>query len=188
MKDDLEISCMRAELAGAIGEPEQRLAELFDKHYATLHRLADRVFAGEPADASLNPTALVHEAFLRFLDQPAVSNRDTLFFRACFARQCRRILVERARAHRALRRGGGRQIESLTGQEALGITNAVGVLEIHEAIERLARFDARMARIADLRLFAGMTIAECAAALDVSERTVVKDWSFAQSFLQRELR
>ena len=130
----------------------------------------------------------MHEVFLKLLDQPQATAQDTLFFRACFARQCRRVLVDHARQRRALRRGGSARDVTLTGSEALELGSPVSILEIDDVLARLQDLDPRMARIADLRLFAGMTIEECAKALAVSPRTVDKDWQFARSYLKRELR
>jgi len=177
----------RQEAVQAVKQRSDRLDELLERNYPSLHRMAGVLFRGERAAHTLNPTDLVHEAFLRLVGQPRASAEDTLFFRACFARQCRRILVDHARRRRALRRGGEGHRESLHSQPELGLPQDAGLIEIHEAVEALAEKNTRMGRIAELRLFAGLTIAECASSLGLAPRTVAKDWAFAQSYLRKDL-
>lgn len=178
----------RAAASQAAESRSEALGDILERHYESLLGIAAAIFKRESPGNSLSPTALVHEAYLALLHQPSVSEGGTLFFRACFARQCRRVLVEHARRREALRRGGSKRHETLSTQVELGLPGATGLLEINDAMEHLAELDPRMAQIADMRLFAGMTIEQCAEALDVSPRTISKQWAFAQSYLQRELR
>lgn len=165
----------------------QNLPALIQAQYSSLVALARQIHSREPNGNSLSPTVLVHEAFVRLVDQPGVSGRGKTFFRACFAQECRRVLVDHARRRNALRRGGGRKRESLDDQPGNVAVGGIDVVELNDAIEALAKRNPRMAHIADMRLFCEMSIAECADALGVAPRTIDKDWAFARSWLQREL-
>ncbi len=179
-------AALTAALAAAT--PATPVAALVAAHYPELRALAARIASNERPGASLNPTALVHEAFLRLVDQSRITDRGSTFFRACFGQECRRVLVDQARARHAARRGGDRDRVTMVEFAELHDAGGIDLLLLHEAIEALARRNERMARIVDLRIFGGLTIAECALALGVAPRTVDKDWLFARSWLQRELR
>src|SRR5712671_5361807 len=162
------------------------LRDLVAARYPELRELARRIAANERPDATMHPTALVHEAYLRLIDQTRVTAQGTTFFRACFAQECRRLLVDHARARQALRRGGGAKRESLMESGCdLGMAGGIDLIEIHEAVETLAGLNERMARIVEMRVFAGMTVPECAEAVGVSARTVDKDWAFARAWLKK---
>lgn len=178
---------VRSAITAAAEGQQAHLPELLAAQYDSLVQIAERLFARESPGNSLSPTSLVHEAYLRLLDQPKVTSRGSVFFRACFAQECRRVLVDRARHRRALRRGGGQQRETLAEQKELGVDGDVGVMELDDAIEQLTKVDALMARIVLLRFFGGLTVPECASALDVSARTVDSKWAFARAWLRKQL-
>lgn len=166
---------------------EDAARRLFEQVYAELRGLAGAKLRDEPAGQTLQPTALVHEAWLRLGgdDQPAWENRAHFFGAA--AEAMRRILVDRARRKRRERHGGGmRRIEwadldlALTGDDDT-------VLAVHEALERLAAHDPVGARLVELRFFAGLSSAEAARALGLAERTAKRTWAYARAWLRKEL-
>ena len=136
----------------------------------------------------MQPTALVHEAYLRLIDQTRVDWNGRAHFLAVAATMMRRVLVEHARARQRLKRGGGWERLSLDRADALmpGIPQA-DILALDEALTRLAVEDEREAKIVELRFFAGLSVEETAAALGVSPRTVEDDWAMAKTWLKREL-
>ena len=152
-----------------------------------LRRLARRSLRRERGDHTLQPTALVNEAWLRFEAERGMRWRDRGHFFAVAAQIMRFILVDYARRRRADKRGGDCYRVSLADVLELADTGADGLVEIDDALTRLARADARKARVASLRLFAGATVDETAEALGVSAITVMRDWRFARAWLKREL-
>ncbi|MBK8101209.1 MAG: hypothetical protein IPK26_29355 [Planctomycetes bacterium] len=171
--------------AAEAGSPT--LSGLIQAHHASLLMMAQRLHAREAAGHSLNPTALLNEAYARLCKQPKVGAKGTLFFKACFAQECRRILVEHARKKHALRRGGDRKRETLADKSGVGTASSLDLLVVNDLIEGLARHSERMARIVDMRVFSDLTVAECAEVLGVSTRTVDKDWKFARAWLRKEM-
>jgi len=176
-------------ILGALEAGNKRAAEnLLPLVYDELRKLARRRMAAEAPEHTLEPTALVHEAYLRLLgdSQPAWSNRGHFFAAAALA--MRRILVEHARGRHRLKRGGGRQRvpwdENLLPMEVA----SVDVLDLDEALTCLEAYDPRKCRIVMLRYFAGLTIDETAQALDISVATVKSDWTYARAWLHRELK
>ncbi|MCA1611867.1 MAG: sigma-70 family RNA polymerase sigma factor [Acidobacteria bacterium] len=165
----------------------QSLSELVPAVYDDLCRLARRFLARENRNHSLQPTALVHEAYLRLITQ-----RETFVSRAHFlaiaARMMRRILVDHARRRNAERRGGGRLAVTLADDFAVSTEGKLDLLAIHEALEELSRLDARQARIVELRFFGGLTVEETAEIVGVSEPTVKRDWQTSKLFLRHALR
>ncbi len=154
--------------------------------YAELRRLANRALAGERRDHTLQPTALVHEAFLRLLGQRAAW-QNRAHFMAVAGRVMRRVLVDHARRRLASKRPDPRARVTLSGLTD-GAREDVDVLDLDVALGRLARFDPRAARVVELRGFAGCTSEEAAALLGISEATVARDWRMARSWLRRELQ
>lgn len=137
---------------------------------------------------TLQPTALVHEAYMRLIDQRTIDWRNRAQFYGVAAQLMRRILIDHAREHLAEKRGGGARQVTLSGIEAPPDDDtAVDVLALHEALERLALLDPRQARLVELRYFGGLSIAETAEALDVSAATVKREWATARAWLKREL-
>ena len=152
--------------------------------YAELHRLAARALARERPDHTLQPTALVHEAFLRLHGGRPAACRDRLHFFTLAARLMRRILVDHARQLKAARRGAGSVKLSLDDawQLPAGDPGTV-LLNLDAALDELAAADARKARVVELRFFGGLSVAETAAALGVSAPTVILDTRLARAFL-----
>ncbi len=162
--------------------PEPGGSEAFREAYAALHELAESHFRRQPASHTLQPTALVHEAYLRIAGGAAPKDREHLL--ALASRAMRQILVDHARRKHAAKRDGGGHRVTLSGLDS---GPAVwDVLELDEAIERLEQLDPRQARIVELRFFGGLTVEQAAAALGVSDRTVYLDWQMAKAWLSRE--
>jgi RNA polymerase sigma factor (TIGR02999 family) len=162
--------------------------ELLPLVYDELRRLADQLLSGEQPGQTLQPTALVHEAYLRLIGPSGASWENRAHFFGAAARAIRRILIERARARRALRHGDGRRPLDLDEVADPAAPQArLDLLELDEALERLARIDAQKARIIELRFFGGLTTEETAEALGLSASTVTRDWRFARIWLHREL-
>jgi RNA polymerase sigma factor (TIGR02999 family) len=189
---------LNAAQAGDPGAAEHLLETLYDE----LRQLARARMAREPAGGAgmtLQATALVHEAYLRVVGgggdaaggRPAQvwQNRGHFFGAAALA--MRRILVERARAAKRLRRGGGKARLDLDAAALLGAADAdetsTDLIALDEALARLEQLDERKAKVVSLRYFAGLTVEETAAALDLSPSTVKNEWAFARAWLHREL-
>jgi RNA polymerase sigma factor (TIGR02999 family) len=156
--------------------------------YEDLVRVAAARLRGEAAGHSLQPTALVHEAYVRLIDQRQVRWRDRAHFFGVAAGLMRRILIDHARARLAEKRGGRRERVTLSDELlATGAAPAIDVLALHDSLERLAALDARKERIVELRYFGGLTIEEAAEVIGISEATVVREWTFAQAWLRADL-
>ncbi len=166
---------------------ENAVATLMPIVYDELRKLAGRYLRQERPGQTLQPTALVHEVYLRLLKDadPAWQNRT--HFLAIAARSMRQILIERARARRTAKRGGAQA--RVTFDEGIAVENepAVDLLALDQALERLAAFDPQQARIVELRFFGGLTIEETADALGISPATVKRGWSLARAWLYREM-
>lgn len=157
--------------------------------YNELRKIAASQMVRESAGQTLQPTALVHEAWQRLggNDQPTWQNRAHFFGAA--AEAMRRILIDRARHRRALRHGGGQERLNVDDLELAAATdNDDQLLAVHEALDKLAAQDPQKAQLVKLRYFAGMTIEEAALALGISEPTVKRWWTYARTWLYRELR
>lgn len=156
--------------------------------YAELRRQARRALRREGEGHTLQPTALVHEAWLRLDGQHDARWESRTQFLAVAAQAMRRVLVDHARARHALKRGaGGARVTLGDADRAAEAPDAVDVLALDEALARLAEFDPRKARLVELRYFAGLSIPEAAAALGVSQATVGREWAVARMWLRREL-
>ena len=182
---------LRTAPPGGASDALDRLVPLV---YRELRRMAHRQLAAERAGHTLSTTALVHEAYPKLADQARVGWQDRGHFFAVAARAMRRILVDHARRHRALRRGGERARVSLSalGEADAGAIAAAAradeIVALDDALARLALLDERLARVVECRFFAGLTDAETAAVLGVTPRTVGRDWVKARGWLYRELR
>ncbi len=166
-------------------EPER--AELFEIVYADLRRMARARMARVPASDTLQPTALVHEAALRLLGREAEAN-DRNHFLALAARAMRDIIVEQARRHGAAKRGGDFQRLTLSGEWlAREGDEPLDALVVDEALTALAHVDSVAARLVELRVFAGLGVAEVAAELGLSLSGVDRRWAFARAWLARRL-
>ena len=158
--------------------------------YRELRQQAQRALRRESAGHTLQPTALVHEAFLRLVDQRRAQWESRTQFFAVAAQLMRRVLVDHARARRSAKRGGAVHHVTLTegGTAPEGAApDAVDVLALDEALERLTLVDPAKVRLVELRYFAGLSVAETAEALGVSASTVDREWSVARRWLRREL-
>lgn len=152
--------------------------------YEELRLLASGYLRSERPDHTLQTTGLVHEAYLRLVDQRRTTWKNRSHFFGIAAQAMRRILVDHARRRRSVKRDGGRPIT--LDEEARGRDDQ-DILDVDEALGRLARLDERQARIVELRYFAGLTIEETAQALEISPATVKREWMSARAWLQREL-
>jgi RNA polymerase sigma factor (TIGR02999 family) len=164
-----------------------KLSELVDVVYEDLHRLAKQYMGQERAGHTLQPTALVHEAFLKLVDQTRVDWRDRSHFFAVGAQAMRRILVNHAKGRAREKRGGGRQKLPLDEALTISLEDDDEILALDEALEKLAALDARQAKIVELRFFGGLKVEETAAVLGVSQRTVEREWAACRAWLRREL-
>jgi RNA polymerase sigma factor (TIGR02999 family) len=168
---------------------ETALEQLVPLVYEECRRLAARQLRGERRDHTLNPTALVHELYLRLADQKRATWQSRAQFFAVAARLMRRILVDHARARHAQKRGAAPIMVTLsTATDVPEETGAADILAIDEALERLAALDAEQVRIIELRFFAGLTVEETAHVLERSPRTIKREWQLARAWLYRELR
>lgn len=155
--------------------------------YDELRQIARGKMAGERADHTLQPTALVHEAYFRLVEQTRVEWRDRAHFFGVAAAAMRRVLVDHARARLAVKRGDGAVVVSLDALEpAAADAKFEEVLFVHDAIDRLEALDSKQAKVVEMHYFGGLTMQEVADALGVSRRTVHRDWAMAKSWLQRE--
>jgi len=169
------------------GEPSPDAAELTPQVYGQLRKLAGRYLQREGGYHTLQPTALVHEAYIRMAGINKIDWAGKTHFFAVAARQMRRILVEHARAAVAQKRGGKHQRVTLHDGHALTAERSLDLLVLEQALDRLAERSPRQARVAELRLFAGMGAKEAGVVLQVSERTAREDWRVARAWLSREL-
>lgn len=170
------------------GDPHalNRLVPLID---AELRRLARNYLRREPHERILQTTALINEAYLRLIPSRGSPWLDREHFFAVSAQIMRRILVDAARARQAEKRGGGAEHVAVESDAdlSLGATDAQ-VLALNDALDTLARMDARKAKVIELRYFGGLSVEETATALQVSPQTVMRDWKLAKSWLARELK
>ncbi|MCB1185084.1 sigma-70 family RNA polymerase sigma factor [bacterium] len=169
-------------VAARDGRPDDR-DELYAAVYGELRRIARGQRRRHAADATLHTTALVHESYLRLIDQTAVLAGDRLRFFATAARAMRHILVDRYRARRAAKRGGDRQQADLDPDELQADVQGALLLDLDEGLHRLAATDERLARVVELRFFVGLKDAEIGELIGVSDRTVRTDWTRAKAWL-----
>ncbi len=152
-----------------------------------LKRIARRHLARERFDHTIQPTALVNEAFVRLVNERAMNWHDRSHFLAVAAHLMRFILVDYARRRNVERRGGDRRRVDLEAALDVADPRPVGVLAVDEALASLAKIDERKARVVEMRVFAGLTVDQSASVLGVSPVTIARDWRFAKAWLQREL-
>src|SRR5215472_2616549 len=173
---------------GATAEDRRALDQLFCVAYEELRRLASSVRRGDPS-ATLSPTALVNEAWLKLAGSPQVASASRLHFKRIAARAMRQILVEAARRRNASKRGAGQAI-AIAFDEALAEAAVSGsdLLALDVALDELARIHPRQATMVEARFFGGLDLGETAALLEVSEATILRDWRAARAWLAHELR
>lgn len=162
-------------------------ARLLPPVYEELKRLAHIQLARERADHTLRTTALVHEAWLKLVDGNQVGARGRAYFFAAAARAMRQVLVDHARRVGATKRGGDAVRVTLNEQVGRVDAYAAEILELDGALRRLGEIAPRQVQVVECRHFAGLSVAETAGTLDVSERTVKSDWAMAKAWLFREL-
>lgn len=155
--------------------------------YEELRRLASSYMRGERADHLLQTTALVHEAYLRLVDQPEGSGATREHFFAIAAQVMRHVLVDYARARVRAKRGGGAQPVPLEDVAVISADRAEEVIAVDSALESLMAFDLRKGRIFELRHFGGLSVDEAAEVLKVSPATVARDWRMAKAWLRRAM-
>jgi RNA polymerase sigma factor (TIGR02999 family) len=163
------------------------LEELMPRVYGELRRLAGAYLRRERADHTLQSTALVHEAFIRLVQQRDVQWRNRAHFFGIAAQMIRRILVDHARSKRADKRGSGGIKLELNEAMAVSQDNQIDIVELDSALEKLALLDPRQSRIVELRFFAGLSVEETAEVTGLSPATVKREWSTAKAWLFREM-
>jgi RNA polymerase sigma factor (TIGR02999 family) len=161
-------------------------ARLMPLVYGELRRLAQSYLRRERPDHTLQPTALVHEAYLRLVDQSRVEWQNRVHFYGVAAQMMRRILIDHARAHASEKRGGGRRL-SLDEAAVLPEERAADLVALDDALKLLADTDERKSRVVELRFFGGLSVKETADALGLHTATVERDWRIAKMWLHREL-
>lgn len=167
---------------------EQATAQLMPLVYRELRKIAGGIMKRERPDHTLQPTAVVHEAFLRMMEGEPLNFENRGHFFAIAARSMRRVLVDHARRRLADKRGGEEQQQvEFTEDIALSAHQSAEVLALHEALEQLEKLDDRQGKIVEMHYFAGNTIEEIALFLHVSERTVKRELQIARLFLKRQL-
>ena len=164
------------------------LEELVPLVYADLRRRAASLMKAERPEHTLQPTALVHEAFLRLVRAKEVDWKDRAHFYGVAARAMREVLVDHARRHDAGKRGRGQKRLSIETVELAVHPRTVDLLALDEALETLAALDERQARLVELRLFAGLTVQESAEILGCSSATASRDYRHAEAWLRRQMR
>jgi RNA polymerase sigma factor (TIGR02999 family) len=184
VSDSGDVTRLLAELAE---DGRDAMDHVFPLVYDELHRVAQRKLQSERPGHTLNATALVHEAYLRLAGAEKIEWRSRAHFFAVAARAMRRILINHAESRNARKRGGGLHHVELGEQIAGESAQDDMMLDLDRALTRLAALDERQCRIVECRYFAGMSIEETAAGLDISPATVKRDWTLARAWLNREL-
>ena len=177
-------------LLNATGDGDQTAqAELLDEIYQELHRLASSYMRREHRrDHTLQPTALVNEAYLHLIGDSPVNWDNRGHFYSAAAKTMRRILIDHARSHRAEKRSGSRERVELDEGLIAVDEQSNELLELDAALDRLALLDERQAKVVELRFFGGLTVEETAKVAGISEKTVKRDWALARAWLENELR
>jgi RNA polymerase sigma factor (TIGR02999 family) len=175
------------ELSSRQADKEEAMDRLFNAAYEELHDLASALMIHERPDQTLQPTALVHEGYLRLIDSKRIDWQNRAHFFGIAGRAMRRVLVEHARKRSAEKRGG--KLQRITFDENLAMQQCpeVEILDLDQALEGLAVLDKRMADVVEMRVFGGLTAKEVAHVLDISRQTVQEDWRVARMWLRREL-
>jgi RNA polymerase sigma factor (TIGR02999 family) len=166
---------------------EKSLDRLLPIVYQELRKLAQHYLCQERPDHTLQATALVHEAYLKLVDVKGVTWQNRAHFFAVAAQTMRHILVDAARQRRAQKRGGGHKLPLDEALDLPGEPEDSNLIELDEALTKLAEIDPRQSRIVELRHFAGLTVEECAVVVGVSPTTVKREWAMARAWLHREL-
>lgn len=173
-------------LAWSAGDGEA-LAKLIPLVYGDLRKRAEGLLRKERSGHTLQPTALVNEAYLKLVDQKRVTWQNRAHFHAVAARAMREVLVDYARQRRAEKRGAGRTLVTLDEARAATPPRSLDLLSLDQALDRLAALDDRQSKLVELRVFGGLTIDEAAEALGISPATVSREWKHAEAWLHREM-
>jgi RNA polymerase sigma factor (TIGR02999 family) len=181
-------TCLLLDVSSSSTPQPASTEKLFSLVYDELRAIAGKLMRRERPEHTLQPTALVHEAYLRLVDETRIQWQDRAHFFGIAARAMRQILVEHARSRSAAKRGGGWKRITLDTDLPGGRDPHLEVLDLDQALGRLSALDERVARVVELRVFAGMTMQEIAHILVVSKRTVDNDWAFASAWLGREMQ
>ncbi len=182
--EDGDVTVLLAESADGDQDAAEKLMPLV---YDRLRALARKLLTQESPAHTLQPTALVNEAFMRMVGSTDVDFQSRTHFFAIGAKVMRRILVDHARTKKRQKRGGGMPRVELHEDMCVSNRNDEDILAIEEALEKLATLDQRQADMVELRFFGGLTVAEVAEVLGVSKRTVESDWTMVRAWLRREL-
>ena len=175
-------------ILSAWGEGDQEAGnELIEIVYQELRRLAAYYLQSEPVGHTLQPTALVHELYLKLFSTEPVQLHDREHFLAVAARQLRHIVVDHARNKHAQKRGGSRGTISLDAARGLAVPTDSRVIDLDRALARLEKLDSRAAQVVELRFFGGLTDDEVGKTLGISLATVKRDWDFARSWLLSQM-
>jgi RNA polymerase sigma factor (TIGR02999 family) len=185
METSEDVTQLLVELTKGNKEAASKLIPLV---YKELRRLAGRQMRRERADHTLQATALVNEAYIKLVEQRPVRWQNRAHFFAIAAQTMRRILIDHARSHLRAKRGGGQVVIALDEAFVFSPGRSLELLRLDESLERLAKLDPRQSKIVELRFFAGLTVEEAAAVLQVSPKTVRRDWSVAKAWLHGDLR
>jgi RNA polymerase sigma factor (TIGR02999 family) len=169
------------------GGDKAALNELLPLVYTELRRIATLYMQRERADHTLQATALVHEAYVRLVDQQSVDWQNRAQFFGLAAQMMRRILVNHAESHKAAKRGGGAHKLSLDETISFFAEQNLDLLNLNDALTRLAKFDEEKSRIVELRFFGGLTVTEVAEVLKRSTATIEREWALARAWLYREI-
>jgi len=192
MKDSDEVASLQGEVTQLLRQwsegSEEALQQLLPTVYDELRRMAARRLRRERDDHTLQPTALVHEAYLRLAEQCKVHWQDRAHFFAIAARIMRRVLVDHARRANAAKRVSAGQKVPLELAPPVATLPNLDLLDLDRTLQRLAELDQRQAEIVELRFFGGLTVEEVARVLGISEATVAREWRMARVWLYRELQ
>lgn len=169
------------------GGDKSAVDQLFAAVYQELRDLAGRAFEREPKSNTLQPTALVHEAYVRLVKQANVDWQGRTHFFAVAAQAMRRILVDRARQRGAVKRGGGKNRVLLDDEAIPGLEPDDDLIAVDEALSKLAQLDPRQAQMVELRFFGGLSVAEAAEVVGMSKRSAEREWTMVRAWLRREL-
>lgn len=180
-----DVTVLLSELTRGNQEAAEKLVPLV---YDELKRLARGYMRRERPDHTLQTTALVHEAYLKLVRQQTVSWQSRSHFFGIAAQLMRRILIDHARSYLREKRGGAKQVLPLNEALVFSPEHSEELVKLDEALDRLAKLDARQSHIVELRFFAGLTVEETAEFLAISPKTVKRDWSVAKAWLHGELR
>ncbi len=163
------------------------LDKLIPLVYDELHKLATVYLRRERRDHSLQPTALVNEAYIRLVDQENVNWQNRAQFFGMASKLIRNILVDHARRNKAAKRGGEQRTLSLSKADRVGTKSDIDLIDLDDALNELSTTNPQHSRIVELRFFGGLTIEETAVVMGISHATVEREWSFARAWLRREL-